>query len=602
MSRNIASFPRKTIILGILLVFPLSFSLPLKAQFATGEKSTADKGIDLIWGVKIPMRDGVKLNATVYKPNKMGAPLPVIFTLTPYISDSYHDRAYYFSQNEYVFVLVDARGRGGSEGNFNPFIQEAKDGYDVVEWLAQQPWSNGKVSMWGGSYAGYNQWATLKEFPPHLKTIVPAAAAFTGVDFPFWKNIAYPYEIQWQTLTSGVTPNRNLFGESSFWIQKYRELYQNHLPFKDLDKIVGNLSTKFQTWVSHPKQDAYWDAMNPTDEEFASMSVPILTITGHYDGDQPGAMEFYKRHMQNASPEARDRHYLIIGPWDHAGTRTPKKEVGGLKFDDASILDLNELHKEWYNWTLRDGKKPDFLKKRIAYYVVGAEEWKYADNLETIATAKRTFYLKSDGYANDVFHSGMLSEEKPGRSPVDRYVYDPLDIRPAELEREETKNYLTDQRYTLNLFGNGLVYHSQPFEDDTEITGYLKFEAWIEMDVPDTDFEASVYEIMSDGTCIYLTGDMLRARYRESLRQEKLVKAGEINRYEFNGFYFFSRRIAKGSRLRLVLKCPNSIYWQKNYNSGGVVAEETAKDARTAHITLYHDTEHPSFLEIPIVK
>ncbi len=602
MSRNIASFPRKTIILGILLVFPLSFSLPLKAQFATGEKSTADKGIDLIWGVKIPMRDGVKLNATVYKPNKMGAPLPVIFTLTPYISDSYHDRAYYFSQNEYVFVLVDARGRGSSEGNFNPFIQEAKDGYDVVEWLAQQPWSNGKVSMWGGSYAGYNQWATLKEFPPHLKTIVPAAAAFAGVDFPFWKNIAYPYEIQWQTLTSGVTPNRNLFGESSFWIQKYRELYQNHLPFKDLDKIVGNLSTKFQTWVSHPKQDAYWDAMNPTDEEFASMSVPILTITGHYDGDQPGAMEFYKRHMQSASPEARDRHYLIIGPWNHAGTRTPKKEVGGLKFGDASILDLNELHKEWYNWTLRDGKKPDFLKKRIAYYVVGAEEWKYADNLETIATAKRTFYLKSDGYANDVFHSGMLSEEKPGRSPVDRYVYGPLDIRPAELEREEIKNYLTDQRYTLNLFGNGLVYHSQPFEDDTEITGYLKFEAWIEMDVPDTDFEASVYEIMSDGTCIYLTGDMLRARYRESLRQEKLLKAGEINRYEFNGFYFFSRRIAKGSRLRLVLKCPNSIYWQKNYNSGGVVAEETAKDARTAHITLYHDTEHPSFLEIPIVK
>jgi putative CocE/NonD family hydrolase len=306
--------------------------------------------------------------------------------------------------------------------------------------------------------------------------------------------------------------------------------------------------------------------------------------------------------MQNASSEARDRHYLIIGPWDHAGTRTPKKEVGGLKFGDPSMLDLNKLHKEWYDWILKDGKKPDFLKKRVAYYVVGAEEWKYADNLEIVATAKQTLYLKSDGKANDVFHSGMMSEEKPIQSPVDRYSYDPLDIRPAELEREEIKNYLTDQRYALNLFGNGLVYHSQPFSDETEITGYLKFVAWIAMDVPDTDFEVSVYEIMSDGTSIYLTGDMLRARYRESLRHEKLVKAGEINRYEFNGFSFFSRQVAKGSRLRLVLKCPNSIYWQKNYNSGDVVAEETAQDARTAHITLYHDTEHPSFLEIPIVK
>jgi putative CocE/NonD family hydrolase len=251
MSKNIVLIPLKFINLGLLLVLLLFSLLFSQAQVTAAEDHKTNKEIELIWGVRIPMRDGVKLNATVYKPKKMEVPLPVIFTLTPYISDSYHERAYYFSQNQYVFVLVDARGRGSSEGSFNPFMQEAKDGYDVVEWLAQQSWSNGKVTMWGGSYAGYNQWATLKEFPPHLKTIVPAAAAFAGVDFPFWKNIAYPYEMQWMTLTSGATPNNNLFGESSFWIKKYRELYENHLSFKDLDKIVGNLSTKFQTWVSH---------------------------------------------------------------------------------------------------------------------------------------------------------------------------------------------------------------------------------------------------------------------------------------------------------------------------------------------------------------
>ena len=306
--------------------------------------------------------------------------------------------------------------------------------------------------------------------------------------------------------------------------------------------------------------------------------------------------------MRYGSAEGRDRHYLILGPWDHAGTGTPNREVGGLKFGEASMVDLSKLHKEWYDWTMKGGAKPEFLKKRIAYYLMGADQWKYTDSLETIANAKRTLYLKSNGQANDAFHSGLMSEEKPDKSPTDRYVYDPLDTRPAELEREEIKNYLTDQRYALNLFGNGLIYHSEPFAEDTEVTGYLKFVAWMALNVPDTDFQVSVYEVLPDGTSIRLTEDWMRARYRESLRQEKLVKPGEINRYEFNTFTFFSRRIAKGSRLRLLLRCLNTIYLQKNYNSGGVVAEESGKDARTAHITLYHDAEHPSHLELPIVK
>jgi uncharacterized protein len=603
MTKNKIAIRRCAGSFGILLILALAATASARAQDAAEKAPQANPEVDLIWGVKIPMRDGVKLNATIYKPKKMDSPQPVIFTLTPYIADSYHDRAYYFAQNGYVFALVDVRGRGSSEGRFDPFRQEARDGHDVVEWLATQGWSNGKVTMWGGSYAGYDQWATLKEFPPHLQTIVPAAAAFAGVDFPFYKNIWGPYDIQWLTFTSGVTGNSKLFGEGSFWAQKFRQLYREHLPFNRLDEVTGNSTTNFQTWLAHPLPDAYWDAMVPTDEQFARMNLPILTITGHYDGDQPGAMEYYKRHMRLASAAARDKHYLIIGPWDHAGTRTPRKEVGGLKFGDASMLDLNKLHKEWYDWTLKTGKKPEFLKKHVAYYVVGAEEWKYADSLEAIANGRRTLYLNSDGgRAGDAFHSGMLSDKPPEKSAPDSYTYDPLDTRPDELEREEVVSPITDQRYALNLFGNGLVYHSEPFAEATEVSGYLKFVAWMALDVPDTDFSVTVFEILPDGTSIQLTQDGLRARYRESLRQEKLVTPGQINRYEFNGFTFFSRRIAKGSRLRLVLNCPNSSYVQKNYNSGGAVEKESGKDARTAHVTLYHDSEHPSSLEIPIVR
>lgn len=584
------------------------FATRAAAASQAAPPATADTlAVDLLWGVKIPVRDGVRLNATLYLPRERSGPLPVIFTFTPYISDTYHERAIYFARNGYGFALVDVRGRGNSEGEFEPFVNEGRDGYDVVEWLARQPWSNGKVAMWGGSYAGFDQWSVLKEFPPHLATIVPAAAAHLGVDFPYRNNVSSPYVMQWITYTSGVTPNLNLFRESSFWIRKFRELYLSGRAFAALDTIVGNPSSIFHRWLEHPTPDAYWDQTAPAPEHYARIDVPILTITGHYDGDQPGALEYYRRHMRHGSPSGKAKHYLIIGPWDHAGTRTPRREVGGLRFGEASMLDLNRLHREWYDWTMKSGPMPEFLKKRVAYYVVGegAEHWKYADALDSIATAKLTLYLHSRGSANDVFRSGELRPQPPARgssAPSDAYVYDPLDVRPAELEREDIEDYLTDQRYVLNTFGNGLIYHSEPFSEATEISGSARFVAWIAMDVPDTDFQVSLYEVLADGTSVLLTDDLMRARYRDSLREAKLVAPGAVHRYEFNSFLWFSRRVAAGSRLRLFLRSPNSIHLQKNYNAGRDVSFEARKDARTARITLYHDPEHPSFLELPVVR
>jgi uncharacterized protein len=563
----------------------------------------AKNEVDLLWGVKIPLRDGVKLNATVYKPREMKDPLPAVFTLTPYIADSYHDRAMYFAQHGYVYALVDVRGRGNSEGNFEPFANEARDGADVVEWLAKQPWSNGKVAMWGGSYAGFDQWATLKEFPPHLATIVPAAAAHAAVDFPFQSNVFYTYDMQWLTFTSGATPNSHLFGEFSFWNDKFWDYYSHHLPFSDLARVTGNATTAFALWLKHSTPDAYWDAMAPTPEDYRRIKVPILTITGDYDGDQRGAMTYYRRHMQYGTAEAKAQHYLIIGPWDHAGTRTPKREVDGLIFGSASMVDLNQLHREWYDWTMKGGPKPQFLKQRVAYYVTGAEEWKYAASLDAISNSSRRLYLHSENrQAGDVFHSGNLTEQKPAGEAPDHYVYDPLDTRPGELERKEISNAITDETHAMNLFGDGVVYHTEPFAEATEISGYLKLAVWLSMDVPDTDLGVEVYEIMPNGTSIALTYDLMRARYRESLREAKLVKPGVVTRYEFTDFQWFSRRIAKGSRLRLILFSPNTLRYEKNYNSGGVVAEESGRDARTAHITVMHDAEHASYLELPVVK
>jgi putative CocE/NonD family hydrolase len=178
--------------------------LPLHAQ-AKRPRQEPPEEVDLSWGLKVPMSDGVNLNATIYRPKDEKQPLPVIFALTPYITDSDHRRAYYFAQHGYVFATVDSRGHGNSEAHFDPLMQEPQDSYEVVEWLARQPWSNGKVTMWGASYLGFDQWMTLREFPTHLATPVTVAVAYAGVDFPMFKNIWAPSDIQFLTFTGGGT-------------------------------------------------------------------------------------------------------------------------------------------------------------------------------------------------------------------------------------------------------------------------------------------------------------------------------------------------------------------------------------------------------------
>jgi uncharacterized protein len=586
------------------------FAANVNGQTSTATPSPAD--YDLRWGVKIPMRDKVELNATLYLPKTPDGSLPktpVIFTLTPYISDSYHARGAYFASHGYTFALVDVRGRGNSGGEFEPFVNDPRDGHDLVDWFAKQPFCDGKVAMWGGSYAGFDQWATAKELPPHLATIVPAAAAHPGLDYPFPQNVGVTYDMQWYTFTSGRAGQQNLFGDQKFWRTKFLDAYKKHIPFKSLDSLVGNPSVNFQRVLEHPTLDAYYDAMVPTPEQFQKITIPVLTITAQYDGDELGALSYYRDHLANSSSEVRAKHFLVIGPWDHAGTRTPTDEVAGVKFGSGAVIDLNDLHRQWYDWTMKGGPRPEFLKNQVAYYLLAAGnsgtngEWRYTDNFETLVANPKIFYLDSkNGDANGVFRSGSLAEKRPNEGS-DTFTYDPLDTTRGETvdgidPKEKTAGI--DQTYPLSIGKDGLVYHTETLPNDTPFIGCPAVTLWVSIDTPDVDLSAHLYEIQPDGTSIVLWSDTRRLRYRDSLREAKLVKPGEILRCDFNPGLFVARRLMKGSRLRLVVSSPNSTQWQKNYCSGGVVAEETAKDARTCHLQVYHDAGHPSTIQLPL--
>jgi putative CocE/NonD family hydrolase len=592
---------RRECLLSAVSVAALAPASKVFAALPMQSASYMDLDVEIRYGVKIPMRDGVLLDATLYLPKNMKEPRPATLAFTPYVADGEYSEAMSLAEHGYPHLAVDVRGRGNSEGEFTPFFSEASDGHDLVEWIAKQPYCNGKVAMRGISFVGFTQWATVRGSPPHLATIVPAAPCWVGLDYPIRHNIFYTFLAPWLAFNLGNANQADAFEDRVRWAKKQVRFMESGLPFKDMDTYFGFESKPFAEWMEHPHREEYWDRANPTPEQFANLTIPVLSLTGIYDGDQPGTLEYYRQHMKYAGSKAR--HYLVIGPWDHPGVLNPKQEFQGIKVGPDSVLDMNKLHREWYAWTMEDGPRPEFLKNKFAYYVMIADKWRYADTLENATAQHDTLYLQSMTNPTDVFRSGsLLPYPSAVRSMPDYYVYDPRDLSFPKYESElnAVSKHLTDQSLVLAPVGTRLTYHSAPFEEDTEVTGFFKFTAWIAIDQPDTDFNVSIYDIGPDGSSVFLTEENFRARYREGLRIEKLIDTKEPLRYDFENFFFVSRQIKKAHRLRLVVRPNHTINWQKNYNSGKAVAEETMDDARTVTVKLFHDATHPSALMVPI--
>lgn len=540
--------------------------------------------------VRIPMRDGVTLGALIYRPADSDAPLPVIATLTPYIADRFHDIGSYFAQHGYVVALIDCRGRGDSGGEFDPWMSDANDYYDALEWLASRPYADGQTATWGGSYGGKNQWAAAGLRPPSLRTIAPDAAGFVGFDMGMRRNVPFAFMQRWLTLISGKAGNRRLYEDVGYWNAVYAELSRGQVPWRRLDELSGNPSPIWKRWVDHPMPDAFWDAPSPTDEQFAKIDIPVLSITGMYDDAQLGTLEFRRRHHQTATASALERHYTVIGPWTHAGTRVPNALVGGLDFGPDSLVDMKKLHLEWYDWTMKGGKRPAFLQDRFVYFLTGSNRWAHASELEAATVRTEVLSLSSAQTRGDsVAQRGQLLK-KASAQPSDSYVYDPsLPAHNEGVEGEDSVSprYLVEDTSVTRLNGDGLVYDTEAYPSGADIVGRPTVRLWLSMDVPDTDVRVQLFEIRKDDSAVFLGHDWIRARYRQDPRQASLVAPGKRELYVFDQFPFIARSLSPGSRLRLAISpLGASIHQQRNRNSGGVVADETARDNRVAHVSV----------------
>jgi putative CocE/NonD family hydrolase len=551
----------------------------------------------------VDVSPGTKLSVTIWSPDTAAGSLPTVLVMTPYNADEEQSRASKYIKNGYVYVAADVRGRGLSDGSFQPFFGDGADACAIVRWIRTQPWSNGMVAMRGGSYRGTVQWQAAKHCNRELATILPTASAYPGYDFPHLKGILpTPYNVRWLALVDGKTRNTNLFADDDYWRDVFLKLYANHIPFHRLDDLAGVSNPVFDQWLSHVADSQFWSSAQLQREHYSEISIPILTITGQFDGDQPGALRFYEEHMKYGSAVGTKSHFLVIGPWDHAETRYPKTDIAGLTFSEESLLDIDALQIQWLDWILKQKNRPAFLKDRVAYYVIGEEKWQYASEFADIANGRLTFYLAAGkGSTPSVFASGDLNEDvTQSEGDTSTFVSDPNIVTPwVDMDTADfTSAYLTDASPAYDP--NALVFHSEPFESDRIIVGRLKLSLYVSMNAPDADIRAYLYAVRPNGGVVELGEDFVRARFRNGLRA-KNVQSGDVNLFGFDGFLWHAEKLPRGTRLRLVILPFNTPFIQKNYNTGGRIGHEHVRDARVAVINVHHDTTYRSRLEVPVL-
>jgi uncharacterized protein len=540
------------------------------------------------FGVMVPMRDGVRLVADIWLPEANGR-YPVLVARTPYMKTGLglNQWATYFAKRGYVFVIQDTRGRGDSEGRFNFLFPEGKDGFDTIEWLARQPWSNGRVGTLGLSYLGSVQWLAAREHPPHLVCMAPTAAAGRWFEEIPWNGGAFlhAFALNWLNQTAGhaeQSPN----GETANWANVLA-----HRPLLTADSVFGRSMPMYREWLTHSTSDAYWNRLRFTPKDFAGITIPTLTTTGWYDGDQPGALFYWRGVMSNA-PQ-RDQHFLVAGPWRHVETfRGGSLKVGDSEFSAESVIDTKALHLAFFDWCLKK-QSERFDAPRARIYVTGANVWRTFDSYPPAGTAPRTLYLTSGGKANTSAGDGKLAWDSSD-SPPDRFSFDPKNPVPDDMESWGVDRQSTQKRSDV------LVYTSDVLTEPVDLIGSVVVNLQAASDARDTDFTAALTDVLPDGRAISLGPfvGIRRARYRNGYTSEQLLTPGKVENFRIE-LFDIAHSFAPGHRIRLEISSSAAPLYNPNQNTGNPVATDTVW--KVAQQTIYHDRTHASALLLPVL-
>ncbi len=540
----------------------------------------------------IPMRDGVRLYAALYRPDSEG-PLPTLLIRSPYSSQ--HPRyvawAQRFAEAGYAVVMQDVRGRFESEGVWRPYVDEAADGFDTLQWLGAQPWCDGNIGTFGISYPGFTQLLPAPLGSPHLKALVPIANQEDN-----YGHMRYNGVLQLQNSMNfiwlGNRTNQHAPRELIDWERVYRRL-----PLISALDDIGERPF-YRDMIRHNEFDDFWSSYSMKGQ-YPKVSAPALFISGWYDNLlHEGFKCFAGWSQQAATPEARERSKLLVGPWTHSqiGSAAP---FGDVDFGPEAAVDIPGLHLRWYDRHLRGVDTGIDEEAPLRLFVMGANAWRDAWEWPLAQTRFTPFYLHSGGRANSRFGDGSLSLEDPDQEPPDRYRYDPEDPVPTLGGQSMfIANGGPRDRRAIERRDDVLVYTSAPLEEDLEVTGPITLTLFAASSAPDTDFTATLADIYPRGPAIHLCEGIVRARFRDSYEQPSLIEAGAVTRYTIS-LWETSNLFRAGHRIRLEISSSNFPRFDRNLNSGATPGLDS--EVMMAQQTVFHDRSYPSRLTLPVI-
>ncbi|MEL6537006.1 MAG: CocE/NonD family hydrolase [Bacteroidota bacterium] len=537
--------------------------------------------------LQIPVGDGVMLDGYVVMPKGAEGPLPTSLQANPYVADMEIDfYQYWGAERGYAGMVVFPRGIRLSDGEFAPFEMEATDLPKVIDWITQQPWSDGQVGMHGGSYLGFSQWAALKNPHPALKTVVPQVSVGIGVDYPSHNRVFMNYALQWINFVT----NSNLmdiadFSNQPYWDSLFMQWYTSDASVRVLDTLDEAPDKIYQRWLDHPDYDNYWkDMVASSPEEFAAIDIPILTTTGFFDDDQRGALHYYEMHNRYGKPEVVDNHYLVIGPYDHGGGQglQTRGVVGDIVLPRDAVTDFFTVIYDWFDYVMRDGPKPEVLKDRVNHYIMG-KGWQHLPAVSAISDTLTMFPVGNPG----------SSPASLGDAPEAGTALLTEDFTTDSLDKLNFNILLHEKELLPHFLEEGLVWDSEPLDEELVIAGKPQVQLTFTPNVKDVDLKVYFMEVSPTGEMMKMSEVLQRASYAHQQEERQLLTPGEPVTLTLAHSIWISRKMAPGTRLRVIVSVNSDPDWQKNYGSGRPVADETAADF--VPIELEFDLEKSSF-------
>ena len=545
--------------------------------------------------VMVAMPDGGDVQLTVVRSKKDTVPQAVALMYSIYTGSEISLCKSAVAKG-YVGIIASTRGKRESKDTLFPCDRDARDAYHIIDWISKQPWCNGKVGMYGGSYLGFSQWSAVKYLHPALKTIVPQVAVAPGIDYPIHNGVAMNFMLRWLNYVGNNKYGDEVsFANTIYWDSIYGTWYQKGLPFRVLDSLQGSENYLFQRWLDHPHYDAYWQSMTPQKEEFAQINIPILTTTGYYDTDQLGALYYYKEHVKwnkNAN------HYVVIGPYDHSGAQfLPNPVISNYAIDNVAQININDLVFEWFDYTMKEEPKPSILKDKINYEIMGRNEWRSVSTLDAMGNDSLVFFI-SPTKENGRYR---LTEKKNRKNT---FIYQEVDFT----ERSELR-FIFDEAgvgsyphiidSTLQNEKDKLVFVSEPLENALAICGALQATLEVEITKYDMDVVIDLFEQTPQGEYFVLNQNIQRASYAKNSSVRNLLKPGNKEQISLHNTFYTARQLQKGSRIIVVLGVNKNPNWQVNYGSGKEVSEESMLDVRENLKIKWYSS---STIKIPVLR